>query len=183
VLSQLGLQGTPYILAVARLVPEKGLHDLIAAFRALVTDKVLVIAGAADHETDYSRAILRSAGQDIRFLGSQSRPVLRRLYEGAALFVLPSLHEGLPIAALEAVWCGTPILLSDISANRDIGLPDDNYFAAGDVKALTAALGEVDSARFEVDRDLVNRRFDWTKIARETAQVYADLIGPSVETH
>jgi len=43
-----------YILAVARFVPEKGLHDLVAAFTAMEGDLQLVIAGDADHETDYS---------------------------------------------------------------------------------------------------------------------------------
>ena len=50
-----------YILAVARFVPEKGLHDLIRAFKGLGCDYKLVIAGEADHETDYSKKLRRMA--------------------------------------------------------------------------------------------------------------------------
>ena len=52
-LDRLGVQPSRrYILAVARFVPEKGLHDLVEAFTALKGDVQLVIAGDADHETD-----------------------------------------------------------------------------------------------------------------------------------
>ncbi len=109
VLAQFGLEPRQYILGVGRLVPEKGFHDLIAAFYRANPACKLAIAGAADHEDDYSRSLLRHANERIRFCGFQSHDVLRVLYRNAVLFVLPSSHEGLPIAALEAANLGVPV--------------------------------------------------------------------------
>src|SRR3546814_15210365 len=70
--------------------------------------------------------------------GVQSRATLKCLYEHCALFVMPSYHEGLPIAALEAASCGARILLSDIPANLELGLEPMNYFPVGYVADITA---------------------------------------------
>jgi glycosyltransferase involved in cell wall biosynthesis len=175
-LAALGLEAGRYILAVGRLVPEKGFHHLIEAFAAARPDCKLAIAGAADHEDAYSRSLLRHVGERIRFCGFQSQAALRVLYRNAALFVLPSTHEGLPIAALEAANLGVPLLLSDIQPNLDIELAPENYFPAGDVAALGRKL-LANYAAFRVDRDSIARRFNWGRVSEATRQVYAGLAG------
>jgi len=177
VLERLGLEGDEFLLAVARLVPEKGLHDLIEAFERSNGTGKLVIVGAADHESDYARELMARAGDRVVFAGVQSRATLKRLYERCTLFVMPSYHEGLPIAALEAASCGARMLLSDIAANRDIGLEPQNYFPVGDVDALTRRLGE-DCATFQVDRDQVRALFCWDRAARDTLEVYRAALTP-----
>jgi glycosyltransferase involved in cell wall biosynthesis len=174
VLAKFGLEPRKYILGVGRLVPEKGFHDLIAAFHRANPACKLAIAGAADHEDSYSRSLLRHAGERIRFCGFQSHDVLRVLYRNAALFVLPSSHEGLPIAALEAANLDVPVLLSNIRPNLDIELAPENYFPVGDVSALKRKL----LANYEtlrVDRDAIARRFNWGRVSEATGQVYAAL--------
>lgn len=171
VLERLGLDDGDFLLAVARLVPEKGLHDLIDAHERSNCTAKLVIAGSADHESEYARELLARASDRVIFAGVQSRATLKCLYEHCALFVMPSYHEGLPIAALEAASCGARILLSDISANLDIGLDPTNYFPVGDVAALTERL-IADCADFQVDRDAVRARFSWDKAAADTLEVY-----------
>ena len=111
------------------------------------------------------------------FAGVQSRATLKCLYEHCALFVMPSYHEGLPIAALEAASCGARMLLSDIPANLDIGLDPVNYFRVGDVGELTARLN-ADGADFQVDRDAVRGRFSWDRAAAETLEVYRTALAP-----
>ena len=176
ILAQFGIEPQRYILGVGRLVPEKGFHDLIAAFLRADPPHKLVIAGAADHEDSYSRSLLRHASDRIRFCGFQSHDVLQVLYRNAALFVLPSTHEGLPIAALEAANLGVPVLLSDIRPNLDIELAPANYFPVGDVGALRRKLlANYDTLR--VDRDAIARRFNWGRVSEATGQVYAALAG------
>jgi glycosyltransferase involved in cell wall biosynthesis len=174
ILEQFALEPGRYVLGVGRLVPEKGFHHLIQAFEAARPDCKLAIAGAADHEDEYSRSLLRHAGDRIRFCGFVSHDVLHVLYRNAALFVLPSSHEGLPIAALEAANLDAPVLLSDIQPNLDIELAPGNYFPAGDVEVLSRKLSE-DYEAFRVDRDAILRRFDWGRVSEATHQVYAEL--------
>jgi len=176
ILAQFGVEPQQYILGVGRLVPEKGFHDLIAAFYHANPACKLLIAGAADHEDAYSRSLLRHANDRIRFCGFQSHDVLRVLYRNAALFVLPSTHEGLPIAALEAANLGVPVLLSDIRPNLDIELAPANYFPVGDVGALKRKL-LANYETFHVDRDAIARRFNWGRVSEATGRVYAALAG------
>lgn len=175
VLAGFGLEPGRYILGVGRLVPEKGFHDLIAAYDRADPPCKLAIAGAADHEDSYSRALLRRAGARIVFCGFQSHDVLRVLYRNAGLFVLPSTHEGLPISALEAANLGAPVLLSDIRPNLDIELAPANYFPAGDVDALARRL-LADYETLHVDRESIARRFNWGRVSEATQRVYATLV-------
>lgn len=170
VLERLGISG-PFLLAVGRLVPEKGLHDLIAAFERSGCDAQLVIVGGADHQSAYARELMAQAGERVVFAGVQSRATLKCLYERCGLFVMPSYHEGLPIAALEAASCGARMLLSDIEANRDIGLDPRHYFPVGDVDALAHRLDQ-DCEDLAVNAAEVRDRFSWDRAAFDTIRVY-----------
>lgn len=174
ILRQFGVEPGRYILAVGRLVPEKGFHDLIAAFKIARPDGKLLIVGKADHDNSYSRSLLRHESDQVVFGGFQTHAVLKALYRRAGLFVLPSTHEGLPISALEAASQNAPILLSDIQPNLDIGLASGNYFPVGDVQALSAKL-LADYATYRVNRDDIAARFDWGRISEATERVYAAL--------
>jgi len=134
-LHRIGVEPKRYVLAVARFVPEKGLHDLISAYRQTETDYKLVIAGDADHETEYSRELRNMAKMDKRIIltGYVTGKFLNQLYSHAGLFVLPSYHEGLPIALLEAMSYGLPVLVSDIAANKEVGLDKTRYFQCGNI--------------------------------------------------
>ena len=177
IFERLGIADGDFLLAVARLVPEKGLHDLIDAYERSDRTAKLVIAGSADHASEYARELLERASDRVIFAGVQSRATLKCLYEHCALFVMPSYHEGLPIAALEAASCGARILLSDIPANLDIALDAVNYFPVGDVAELTARLN-ADCTDFQVDRDTVRARFSWDRAAAETLEVYRTALAP-----
>lgn len=176
VLDRFGLDPGGFVLAVGRLVPEKGFDYLVEAHRRSGAARPLVIVGAADHASPFASALLAQADDRVRFLGLQPREVLASLYAEAALFVLPSFHEGLPIVALEAARAGAPMLLSDIVPNRDVGLPPANYFPVGDADALARALAGPPDA-FAIDGRAVSERFDWDRIAAATLEVYRDVIG------
>jgi glycosyltransferase involved in cell wall biosynthesis len=173
-LERFGLTPGNYILGVGRLVPEKGFHILIAAFKAANPKFKLLIVGKADHEDTYSRSLLAEASDTICFAGFQAHETLRTLYENASLFVLPSTHEGLPISALEAANLGVPVLLSDIQANLDIELPPVNYFPVGDTAALSAKL-LMNHEFYKADRASIARRFNWGAITAATKMVYDTL--------
>ena len=180
ILTRFGLDPKGFVLGVGRLVPEKGFDYLIRAFRDSGTDRKLALVGGAMHKSVFAQDLLLHADDKVVFLGPQPRAVLRRLYEQADLFVLPSFHEGLAISALEAANCATPMLLSDIAANRDIGLPARNYFPVGDERALADLLTRP-AAEFTYDVDEVRGRFDWDRIAAQTLEVYRGMLSRSNE--
>jgi glycosyltransferase involved in cell wall biosynthesis len=164
-----------YILAIGRLVPEKGLHDLVEAHKRSADNRRLVIVGSTDHASDYARRLIEKASERVVFTGMMDRGSVRELLENADLFVMPSYHEGLPIAALEAGSCSTPMLLSDIQPNRDLGLPARHYVPVGDIDALAIALRSP-SADYSVSEADFRRKFDWNDIAVRTSGIYRKVM-------
>ncbi len=183
-ISSVDIQPKKYILAVARFVPEKGLHDLIDAFElANLHDIKLVIAGDSDHEDKYSSELKNRArnNSDIVMTGYVKGDGLYQLYSHAKLFVLPSYHEGLPISLLEALSYGLSVLVSDIEANTELGLDDSCYFSVGNINVLADKIKKrLQEGRNEFDRkniiEWVQKKYDWDIIADKTLSVYHKAI-------
>jgi glycosyltransferase involved in cell wall biosynthesis len=179
----LGLSQGRYFLQVSRLVPEKKQLDLIAAFlRAPATGWKLALVGGLDG-TDYSERVRNAAAvhPDIVLAGFLSGERLRQMYAHAGAFVLPSSHEGLPIAMLEALSFGLPVIASDIPANLEVGLAAECYFPLGNLDVLTQRLADLaasepSAALADARRSAVLERYDWQLIADQTREVYERVI-------
>ncbi|WP_245282091.1 glycosyltransferase family 4 protein [Rhizobium sp. LC145] len=184
VIERFGLERRRYIVMVARIVPEKRQNDLIAAFETLGrTDWKLVLVGAADHDSPYSKEVEAMAARvpGVVMAGFQSGEDLAALFSQAGLFVLPSIHEGMPIALLEALSYGLPVLASDIPANREVELPATDYFPVRNVAALAEALARKMSEPFSQEGALarireIERAYGWSSIGRATAAVYRSVV-------
>ena len=177
---QLGIEKGKYILGMCRFVPEKNLHHLVEAFASLMRKEnlgmKLVLAGDTDFEDGYSRGLKEMARKnDVVLTGFIKGRKLHSLLTNCRCYCLPSSHEGLPIALLEAMSYKVPVVVSDIPANMEVGLPKENYFPCGDVKALAEKLHEVMSKPLvSVDYDM--GKYDWDKIAREVDDVYRSFL-------
>lgn len=174
-LETFGLTPGKYVLHVGRMVPEKRQLDLIQAFREIDSpDFKLVLVGAADHESEYSQQVHEAAEADPRVVlaGFQTGTPLAELFSHARVFALPSSHEGLPIALLEAMAYELPVIASDIEANANLGLPDTCYFRVGEIADLHQALTDAIAGSPCRDWRDVLRKFDWTAIATETIATY-----------
>lgn len=177
------LKAGKYILAVGRLVPEKGFHDLVDAFSmADAPGWKLVIAGGMDHASRYGIDLVKKAEKDNRivFTGFLTGKPLFELYDNAGFFVLPSYYEGMPISLLEAMSFGLYSIASDIPANRSIGLPEENYFKKGDIGSLsriiTGLAGKQEGLRIERQQvDDLLKAYDWGVISEKTLKVYEKL--------
>ena len=190
---ELGIEKGKYILGMCRFVPEKNLHHLVAAFaemnkglkgekvKGLKGEKVnglkLVLAGDTDFEDEYSRGLKEMARKNgVVLTGFIKGRKLHSLLTNCCCYCLPSSHEGLPIALLEAMSYKVPVVVSDIPANLEVGLPKEDYFPCGDVKALAEKLREVVSKPLRpVDYDM--GKYDWDKIAKQVDDVYKGLKG------
>lgn len=176
-LERWGIADRPYILAIGRFVKEKGFHDLIDAYLAsgLHGKYALVIAGDTDHEDDYSLSLKQKAREaGVVLTGYIKGESLNQLMTNASLFVIPSYHEGLPIALLEAMSYNLDVIASDIPANRLKQLADDDFFATGNTAGLAAALRRK-LAKPAAPRLYDLSAFNWDNIARQTLAVYESL--------
>ena len=87
---------------------------------------------------------------------------------------MPSYHEGLPIALLEALSYNLKVLVSDIPANLEVGLRKDNYFKTGNIKELTEKLNTImQDERSNNNYDL--SKYNWDRIAVEVKNLYDKL--------
>ncbi|WP_394220691.1 glycosyltransferase family 4 protein [Alteromonas gracilis] len=172
----LDIESQNYVLAVGRLVPEKGFHDLVEAFKQSSTSAKLCIVGDADHQDEYSKNLRKSSGSNIAFAGRRSGNELKALYQHASIFVLPSYHEGLPIVALEAISAGCAVLLSDIAPNVDIEAPSDCYFGVGNVSQLAEKLSNFSNLNLSLDREKFLQKYNWESISETTLGHAKNLI-------
>jgi glycosyltransferase involved in cell wall biosynthesis len=140
VLSDLGVCEGRYMLFAGRLVPEKGLHHLLSALAELPDPPVLVVAGDASNSGAYVSELRGAAAGNVVFAGYRYGAQLAALFRHAALFVLPSDVEGLPIVLLEAIAYGAPVLASDIQPNVEVLGREGQYFRCGDSKDLARAI-------------------------------------------
>ncbi|HVO45943.1 MAG TPA: glycosyltransferase family 4 protein [Steroidobacteraceae bacterium] len=182
-LERYGLTSGRYFLQVSRIVPEKRQLDLIDAYVASGQKEwKLVLVGPAD-VSDYSRRVTVAAeAAGVVLAGLKKGAALKQLYSHAGGFVLPSSHEGLPIAILEALSYGLPVIASNIPANLEIGLDADSYFPVGDLGALTHKLQRMtqtpqDEATRDARKRWVAERYDWSRIAVQTLDVYRKVLG------
>ncbi|MET0506196.1 MAG: glycosyltransferase family 1 protein [Luteibacter sp.] len=108
---------TPVMLSVGRIAPEKNLHVVIDAYRALkrrVPDARCVVVGDGP-----GRAALQAANPDVIFTGTLRGDDLAACYASADLFVFPSLTETFGNVVIEAMASGTPVVAYAEAAARE----------------------------------------------------------------
>lgn len=179
---ELGIEKGKYILGMCRFVPEKNLHHLVQAYVKLKKDGRLpnnirlVLAGDTDFEDDYSKGLKEIARDNCVVLtGFVKGRKLHSLLTNAKCYCLPSSHEGLPIALLEAMSYKLPVVVSDIPANKEVALPAKDYFHLGNVDELADKLATIvaqPTQRIEYDLS----KYNWDKIAEQVAEVYKALM-------
>ena len=156
------------MVTVGRLVPEKGFADLIRAHKLAGASLPLVIVGGQSN-SGHDRELAELAHEGVKMTGGLPQAQVAQLLAHTRLFILPSHHEGLPIAALEAWAMGAPLLLSDIQPNLDLGLTEDHYFPVGALDKLADRLRD---RAANVPAVPLPPAFNWSLIAQETAEVY-----------
>ena len=176
--------GAPLILYFGRLEWEKGGHDLLAALpriRRTHPGARLVVAGVGRQ----SSALVEQARKlrvrrSVDFVGHLSDHGLSAALAAADAVVLPSRYEPFGIVALEAAAAGAPLVastaggLAELVVHGETGLS----FAPGDVAGLVAGVDAVladptaAARRARAAKARLTREFDWTTIARATAEVY-----------
>ena len=176
-----GLERYSYILFLGRLVPEKGVHYLVEAYKQAGIDKKLVIAGGSSHSDDYVERLAAMSIDDdnIIMTGFVAGQALEELYSNAFLYVLPSDVEGLPISLLEAMSYKRCCLISDIKENTDTSQGRAFEFIHGNIKDLCIQLQKITNMKLEdVERkgqeaaEYVKNTYRWKAVVKKTMEVY-----------
>ncbi len=168
----LGIDDAPAILSVGALIPRKRQALVIEALPALPGAHYW-IAGAGAEESRY-RALARQQGVEARvhFMGPVAHADLPMLYRAADIVVMPSASEGLANAWVEALACGTPIVISDAGGAAElVTSPAAGRIVPRTPGAIAEAVQDILAAPpspTDVAASL-DGRFDWNRNGRELA--------------
>lgn len=177
-LQERGLEKDGYLLFLGRLVPEKGIHYLIEAFRELKTEKKLVIAGASSDTDAYTARLKEMASSDTRilFTGFVSGKLLEDLYSNAYCYILPSDLEGMPLTLLEAMSYGNCCVVSDIPECTEVVGSSAVVFPKGNPAALRDCLQRLCEEPETVNRyrkaarRVVREKYTWDEVTKQTLE-------------
>jgi glycosyltransferase involved in cell wall biosynthesis len=188
--SEYGLPNDEQILLfVSRIFPKKGLDLLAPAFARVVReqpDVTLVIAGhdAGSGYLEDVKQMFAAAGalEKTRFLGEVKGSHKFEVLRGADLFVLPSHSEGLPVAVLEAMAVGLPVIVTPACNLPEVEIHKAGWVADTNVDSLSKKLQQaLASAQERKQRGsngaaLVRKHFTWDTIARDSMEIYRRMI-------
>ena len=177
-----------YVLAVGTLEPRKNLTGLLQAYRLLIdmeaTTAPLVLVGGKGwlYDDVFERVEVLHLGGRVRFLHDVPDADLPALYNAAGVLTTPSFYEGFGLPALEAMSCGTPVVVADRASLPEVvgeaGMlvdPDD----PGDIAQALSRVMADESLRARMrELGLVQASmFTWERAARATLAVYREIAG------
>jgi glycosyltransferase involved in cell wall biosynthesis len=181
-----------FVLFVGTLEPRKNIAGLIEAYRLLAAGwprgagepPALVIAGAKGwYYQDVYQAVQRAELMErVVFTGYVPADELPFLYNAATLFVYPSFYEGFGLPPLEAMACGTAVVVSDRSSLPEVvgdaGVLVNPEEPAAIAQAMHELLRDEEARRVLADKG--RRRaaaFSWQRAAQETTAIYRQVLG------
>lgn len=175
-----GLEKDSYVLFLARLTEEKGVHYLIDAYKKIPTDKKLVIAGGVSDTDAYMRKLKKMAMEDERiiFTGFVQGNLLDELYSNAYVYVLPSDLEGMPLSLLEAMSYGNCCLVSDIPECTEVVEDKAVIFTKSDEinlgKKLETLLSDYKLVNDykKAATDFICEKYNWDNVVVQTETTY-----------
>ncbi len=175
-----------YILYVGNIEPRKNLSRLIEAYslvRSTGLEEKLIIAGKKSwlYKDIINKVSDLGLEKDVIFTGIVPDSDLPALYQGAILFVFPSLLEGFGLPPLEAMASGIPVITSSTSSLGEICSNSALTVDPQKVNEIAQAIKAVITNQ-NLKKDLINRgyknaqKFNWEKTALETMEVYRSIL-------
>jgi glycosyltransferase involved in cell wall biosynthesis len=177
-----------FILFVSTIEPRKNLPTLLEAFRKMRdvhrVEVKMVVAGRRGWLTEEMNDQIDKLQLNghVHFLGAVPNEELLYLYNAAKVFALPSFYEGFGLPPLEAMACGTPIVVSNTSSLPEVVGDAGQLVDPNDVEAWSVVLWRVlsdENLRAEMCEKGLRRvaSFSWERAARETLAVYHKAAG------
>ena len=176
------LEKDSYLLFLRRILPEKGIHYLIEAYKNIKTDKKLVIAGGASDTDQYYSELkeMASENKNIIFTGFVQGKELEELYSNAYVYCLPSDLEGMPLSLLEAMSYKNCCLTSDIKECAEVIEKNGETFKKANIKDLEKKLQSLCDNQEEVykykkeSQKYIIKKYSWDDVVEETLKLYME---------
>lgn len=180
-----GLQIDEYVLFLGRIVPEKGEHYLIKAWKEIDTDKKLVIAGGISDTVGYGNELKELAENDKRviFTGFVQGRELEELYSNCYIYCLPSDLEGMPLSLLESMSYGNCCLVSDIKECTEVIEDKAVTFEKSNVEDLKEKIKWLIDHKNKVEKyrseaaDFICKKYSWDEVVEKTLRIYKGIGG------
>ncbi|HKV09253.1 MAG TPA: glycosyltransferase family 1 protein [Thermoanaerobaculia bacterium] len=177
----------PYILFVGNPKPHKNLDNLVKAYararRLAQFDAPLICVGHRDGSEFKirQRAEYLGVGDRVRLLGHVAKEALPAIYQGATLFLYPTLYEGFGLPVIEAMASGVAVITSNTSALKEIAEGYAHLVDPLDIDGMAKAIARCmgDSEHRASLAKLGLRRsedFRWDRAAKKTLEIYLDVI-------
>lgn len=132
------------LVFVGAMTPLKGLHYLLEAFRNLDVNTELWLVGVLPTDPVLKAMIAdcEQATKRLKLIGPVAQSQLNAIYNQCDLFVLPSLSDGWGMVVSQALACGLPVVVSDMTGAKELVNPGQNGYVvkSGDVADLTEKL-------------------------------------------
>lgn len=180
-----GLEPGYLMFAAGRVIPAKGAHTLLEAFRRLeLPGARLIIVGDMKQIPAYEQELLELADERVTFVPFIADKIeLMSLLQASRLFVFPSTNEAMSMMLLQAASFGKPVIFSDIPPNLAIMPETSTAFKAGDAadlhEKLLFALEHEAQVRATADRIQahVRNEHSWGHIIEQYQGLY-DKVSP-----
>ncbi|MEZ4700864.1 MAG: glycosyltransferase family 4 protein [Rhodothermales bacterium] len=178
----------PTLLVVRRLARRMGLENLIDAMeevRRAHPDALLMIAGSGPIRDELqARIVERNLSEQVRLLGFVAEEDLPWAYAAADFSIVPTVAlEGFGLITVESMATGTPVLVTNIGGLPEVvrDLSEDLIMPDAAPATLAQYIGEVLGGHLklptaEACRRFVEERYTWTAIARQTRDVYEEVV-------
>lgn len=182
-LDALGLEPRRYVIFVGRLIPDKGCHVLVDAWKRVKTDMKLVLVGDNPYFSGYIRRLKARADGRVLFPGYVFGEPYRQLVSNAYLYAHPLFVDGTSPSLLQAMGFGNCIVLSDIREAMDVAGDVGYSFRTGDPADLARVLQQLidDPALVAEARERSRRKvrdfYNWDRIADQHEALYRQVLG------
>ena len=178
------------LLFMSRITPKKGLFMLLNAIDMIINDFddwMLVIVGPDEfgHESEV-RALVKELGLNdlVKFVGPLFNRLKRDAFSAADLFILPSYSEGAPMAILDALSAGVPVISTKASPWQDLSRYGCGWWVDISVNGICEALKHsVKLSKENLEemgqrgKELVASKYAWSSLAQMTTDLYLWLLG------
>ena len=177
---------TPTVLAVGRLVPNKGMDTLVKSVPevlARIPEAKFVIAGDGPMYSSLGKLVESLGVRDsVEFLGH--RRDVPDLLRGATVFARPSTLEGMPLTILEAMATGLPVIATPVGGTPELITDGQNGFLipVGDSHALAGAILDVlrdprrSSSMGQRNLQIVQNEYTWERVINRTEALYQEMV-------